>query len=284
MDLEPAYVAAFAVATTFALLLLFMAVQRLLYPRPVTHDLQKGNVARRLMRVGQVLAVFMVSAAVVKEGLMGGDLLRDVAWVAAFGVVAVVLVSVTGRLGVQMLFSSRLPKELERGNVAAGVAAGANYVGTGIITTHAIIGHDLNALGLACVFFVLAQVTFHGFVALFRALTIYDDAEQIAGENLAAALSYAGLVIAVAIVVGHALDGDFTGWGASLRAYAKALIALVAFYPVRQLFVQMVLLRAPFALRGGVIDVAIGTQRDIGSGALEAVSYLATALAITELA
>lgn len=275
--------AAFAVATTLVLLVVFTLMQRALYEHAVSRDLNEGNVARRLLRVGQVIAVFMVSSSVVKSGVQGESIAHDITWVAAFGLTAVALVSLTGRLGVQLLLSSRLPAELARGNVAAGVAAAANYVATGIVTAHAIGGNDLHGLGVSLVFFVLSQLTLHVFALLFRALTTYDDAEQIAGENLAAALSYAGLVVAVALVVAHAVEGDFVNWNVSIRGYGKALIALVALYPVRQIFVQMVLLRAPFALRGGRLDVAVGAERNVGMGALEAATYVSTALAISQL-
>jgi uncharacterized membrane protein YjfL (UPF0719 family) len=282
MEVGPAYLAIFGVATTLVLLVVFTLLQRVLYEHPVSHDLNGGNVARRLKRVGQVFAVFMVSAAVVKNGVTG-EVEHDIMWVAAFGLTAVALVSLTGRLGVQLLLSSRLPAELARGNMAAGVAAAANYVATGIVTAHAIGGNDLHGLGVSLVFFVLSQLTLHVFTLLFRTLTTYDDAEQIAGENMAAALSYAGLQIAVALVVAHAVEGEFVGWDTSVRGYGKALIALVAFYPVRQIFVQMVLLRAPFALRGGRLDVAVGAERNTGMGALEAATYVSTALAISQL-
>jgi len=282
---ETLYVACFAVATTFGMLLLLTIVQRFLYPEPVSKDLNQGNVARGLLRVGQVLAVFLVAGSVVKNGAKGENLVHDVTWVAAFGAAGVLLVSLTGRLGVQVLLQSRLLKEIDRGNAAAGLAAAANYVATGIITSRAVVGAGLHDLGLALVFFVLAQVTLHVFAALFRALTTYDDAEQIAGENLAAALSYSGLLIAVAIVVARAVQGDeFTGWVPALKGYGLVLLSLLAFYPVRQLFVQMVLLHAPLSLRGGKLDVAIANERNVGMGALEAATYVATALAIAELA
>ncbi|HEY2366071.1 MAG TPA: DUF350 domain-containing protein [Polyangiaceae bacterium] len=282
---ETIYVACFAVATTLGMLLLLKLVQRFMYPHPVAKDLNQGNIARRLVRVGQVLAIFLVAGSVVKNGAKGENLVHDITWVAAFGAAAVLLVSLTGRLGVQVLLSSRLPKEIERGNVAAGVAAAANYIATGIITSRAVAGSGLHELGLALVFFVLAQITLHVFAALFRALTTYDDAEQIAGENLAAALSYSGLLIGVAIVVARAVQGDeFTGWVPSLKGYGLVLLSLLAFYPVRQLFVQMLLLHAPLSLRGGKLDAAIANERNVGMGALEAATYVATALAIAELA
>lgn len=285
MKNESLYTACFAVVTTLGMLLLLKLVQRFMYPHPVAKDLNQGNVARRLVRVGQVLAIFLVAGSVVKNGAKGEDFVHDVTWVAAFGAVSVLLVSLTGRLGVQVLLQSRLPKEIDRGNVAAGVAAAANYVATGIITSRALAGSGLHDLGLALVFFVIAQVTLHVFAALFRALTTYDDAEQIAGENLAAALSYAGLLIAVAIVVARAVEGDeFTGWVPALKGYGLVLLSLLAFYPVRQLFVQMVLLHAPLSFRGGKLDTAIANERNVGMGLLEAATYVATALAIAELA
>ena len=122
---------------------------------------------------------------------------------------------------------AKLPKEIERGNVAAGLAAGSHYVATGIITSHAMAGNDLQTLGISCVFFVIGQLTLHLFVSLFRALTTYDDSEQIAGENLAAALSYAGAAIAIAIIIARATEGDFDGWASSLKGYVGVLLGLL---------------------------------------------------------
>ena len=283
MDLRPLYLLAFAVGTTLGMLVLLQVGQRITTTHSVAEDLRSGNSARRLLRVGQVLAIFLIAASAVKSSAEGLSVTRDIMWVAAFGSVSVMLVSVTGRLGIKMLLKSRLPKEIERGNVAAGLAAGAQYVATGIITSRAIGGTDLRSLGISLVFFVIAQLTLYMFVGLFRALTTYDDAEQIEGENLAAALSYAGVVISFAIIIARAVDGDFESWTVSLRGYGGVLLMALALYPVRQLFVQMVILRAPLTLRGGPIDTAIAVARNEGMGALEAACYLATALSIARL-
>lgn len=279
VDVKPLYMVCFGAATTLVMLVLLM-----LGRKPLAHDLTTGNAAERLLGVGQVTAIFLVAANAVKTAVKGEDIVRDIGWVAAFGIVGVVLIAVTGQLGVRLLLQSRLPVEIARGNVAAGLAAGAHYVATGIITSRAMAGSNLNELAISVAFFVIGQVTLHVFVSLFRALTTYDDAEQIAGENLAAALSYAGLAIGVAIIIARATEGDFTGWAASLRGYAGVIACVVALYPVRQVFVQMLLLRAPLRLRGGPLDEGIAVQRSAGIGVLEAVTYVATALAITRLA
>jgi uncharacterized membrane protein YjfL (UPF0719 family) len=227
--------------------------------------------------------VFLVAGSAVKNCLAGVSLASDVLWVASFALTGLLLVVVTGRLGIMLLLDSKLNHEIERGNMASGLAAGAHYVATGIITSRALSGHSLIELALSLGFFILAQVTLHAFVMLFRALTTYDDAEQIQGENVAAALSYAGVTIAIAIVIARALEGDFEGLVVSLKGYGSVLLFLFALYPIRQLIVQGVLLGAPLALRGGRLDQGIATERNEGMAALEAVSYLSTALAISQL-
>ncbi|HVJ92532.1 MAG TPA: DUF350 domain-containing protein [Labilithrix sp.] len=279
VDVKPLYMVCFGAATTLVMLSLF-----LLGRRSLATELTSGNSAQRLLGVGQVAAVFLVAANAVKSAVTGDDIVHDATWVAAFGVVGVVLIASTGHFGVRLLLHSRLPAEIARGNTAAGLAAGAHYVATGIITSHAMAGNDARTLGISVIFFVLGQITLHVFVSLFRALTTYDDAEQIAGENVAAALSYAGAAIALAIIIARATEGEFTGWESSLKGYVGVLACVLMLYPVRQVFVQMLLLRAPLKLRGGPLDQGIAVDRSEGIGALEAVTYVATALAITRLA
>ena len=278
------YVMSFALGTIVALLLLLRLGERVLSPaHGVAKDMAEANTARRLLSVGEVLAVFLVAVSSVRNCLEGKSVLSDALWVGAFAVSGLLLVVVTGRVGCSLLLRSRLQAEVERGNTAAGLAAGAHYVATGVITSRALAGHSFQELALSVGFFVLAQLTLHLFVVLFRALTTYDDSEQIQGENLAAALSYSGVTVAVAVVIARALDGEFEGWLVSLRGYAAVLAFLFAFYPIRQLLVQSLLLGGGLSLRGGRLDRGIAGERNEGMAALEAGTYLSTALAISQL-
>lgn len=278
------YVPLFGVVTTLVLLIAHQLAQRVLAPSVTLQaDVAKGNLARALLQVGHVFGVFLVSASTVANCVEGKDVARDVAWAAAFGGMALVLLSVTGHLGVKLLLKHELPAEIARGNVAAGLAAGGHYVATGIITSRAIAGNDVESLGLSLAFFGIAQLTLHVFIALFRALTKYDDAVEIRGENVAAALSYVGLSVAVALIIGRAVEGNFAGWWPSLRSYGAALQYIVALYLVRQVVVQTILLRAGFSLRGGALDDGVGAGRNLAMGVLEASAYLAAALAATRL-
>ena len=276
------YVALFGGGTLLAMLAALRGVQAR-RDRSLPAE-ARANAALRLASVGEVLATFLVGAAAVKHNVTGASLRADLAWTAAFAALGLAMVLVFGALGTRALLRARLPAELARGNVAAGLAAASHVVATGILAARAVAGHSLYALGLALAFFALALVAHGLFVALFRALTTYDDAEQIAGENLAAALSYAGVSIAVAVLVARGLEGDFAGWSASLRGFAGVAAWCLALYPVRQLVVEGLLLGARPSLRGGALDRAIGVDRSEGMAALEATAYLGTALAIAHLA
>lgn len=277
MEPRTTYVIAFGLATMIVGLVLLRVAAR-------SKKLASDNAAQRFAQVGEVVAVFLVSGAVAKNSVEGASISRDAAFVAAYGALGFALVLLTGWISNRALLGGAVGEQIDKGNPAAGVAAGAHYVAVGILVSRAVSGSDLRGLGLSAAFFGLALVTLQAFMALFRALTAYDDAEEIRGENVAAALSYGGLSIAVALLVARALEGDFAGWVVSLKGYAAGVAWVVALYPVRQLLVQSLLLGAAPTLRGGKLDAAIAHDRNLGLAALEAATYLATALGIARLA
>lgn len=236
------------------------------------------NAARGILRAGFISGAAFVVTSAIRGCVHGEDWRADLLWAVVFGGSALLLLAAVGFLGVRVLLKSRLPAEIRRGNLAAGVAGGAHLAATGIIVGSCLYGDDVMTLGVSVVFFAIAQLTLHAFVVLFRALTLYAEDEEVMGENVAAAVSYAGAVLALAIVIGHAAQGEFEGWGASLRAYGVALLSAVFLYPVRQLVVQTLVLRQPFSFRGGALDRLVAQDRNVGVAAVEAVSYVSAAV------
>jgi len=284
------YVAAFGVGTTVVLLVLQRVAHRFYASNaPRAADVNAiartpSGVAWLLDRVGETVATFMLSAAVVENCVVGTDMMRDALVALVFGVAGLVLIQVVGHAASRLLLRGRLRSELDRGNVAAGIAAGSHYVAIGLFASRAVAGSDLHGLGLSVAFFAIAQVTHMTFLMLFRALTVYDDSEQIEGDNVAAAISYAGVTIAIALVIGRALEGDFEGWKVSLKGFGLLALWVLALYPIRQVIVQGLLLGKQPCLRGGAFDDAIVQERNVGMAAMEAGTYVAAALAISRLA
>lgn len=283
MEPSTLYTAGFGVGTTLVMLALLRVVQRVLSPM---HQLSRTNSAWRLLQVGHVFAVFLLAAAVVKHGVAGEDLVADLTVAAVYGVLGLALIQLAGMVSTRTLFRAQLRAELERGNAAAGLAAGAHYVAIGVLASRAVVGGDLADVGLALVFFVIGMITHAVFVSLYRLLTTYDDAEQIHGENTAAAISYAGITVAIAILIARALtgEGEFPGWYEALQGYGGVALFALGLYPVRQIVVQWLMLGARPSLRGGAIDEAISGDHNAALASLEATAYLATALSIAALA
>ncbi len=283
--LRTGYVAAFGVGTSIALLLLLRLWQRIARPgHTVSRDLASGNAAWRLEQVGETVAVFLVASAVVQNCLTGHGVLRDLGVVAAFGVAGFVLVQGLGHAAARLLLRGKLRAELDRGNAAAGLAAASHDIAVALLASKAIAGSNARDLSLSVIFFGIGIATHLAALGLFRALTTYDDEEQIEGENLAAAISYAGVTLAVAIVIARALEGDFEAWVPSLRGYGLLAAWVLVLFPVRQIVVQTLLLGQRPRLRGGAIDDRIAAERDVGTAAMEAGTYIAAALAISRLA
>ncbi len=251
---------------------LALVVQRLVVGAP-----SPGNLAKALLAAGHLVGACIVAAAVVDGSPAGASLGDDALWTAVFGAIAVAL------LGTAVIIGAGLRREIERGNPAAGVAAAGHHIATGVVVASCVYGHDLGTLGVALLFFAIAQITLHLFVIGFRAVTAYRDHEEILDENVAAALSYAGVTVALGVIIGHAADGAFVTWAASLRAYAVSLAGSLAMYPVRQLVVGAILVGDRPRLRGGRLDEGIARGRDVGLGVLEAGAYVAMAILLVRL-
>jgi uncharacterized membrane protein YjfL (UPF0719 family) len=240
--------------------------------------------ARWLARAGMLLGLGFVLPATIRPMLTLQPSPLGMASAGAFTASALAALWVTVALWNQLLLRGRMRSEIGRGNPAAGIAASAHAVGTGIVAGHCFAADALANLAIGAAFFAVAVVALLALSLLFRALTDYADDQEILGENSAAAVSYAGIVVALSVIVGHAADGAFVGWIPALRSFAAFLLWAVLLYPVRQVAVGRLLLGFPLTLRGGPLDHAIACDRDWVVSCVEAIGYLVAALFATGLA
>ena len=138
-----------------------------------------ANAARGILRAGFISGGAFIVTSAIRGCVHGEDWKADLLWTVVFGGSALVLLAAVGFLGVRLLLKSRLPAEIGRGNVAAGIAGAAHLAATGIIIGSCFYGDDVMTLGVSMVFFVIAQLTLHLFVILFRTLTLYADDEEV---------------------------------------------------------------------------------------------------------
>ena len=269
-----------------ATILAMLVVHRVLRPwvqKVRASELVGDNHAYACQEAGLIFSLFLVGHAVSTGAVEGESIAKDALFCGAFGLLGFVLLEISSGIGKSLLLGGRLKKELASGNVAAGVAAGAHHAAMGLLVSKAVSGSDWQSLGLSLTFFGLGLVAHQGLIGLFRWLTIYDDQEQIAGENLAAALSYAGVSLAVAVVVRRGLEGDFEDWSSAIQGFLGVAALTLLLYPIRQIIITGLLLGRRPTFRGGALDDAISADRNAGVALLEGATYLAIALAITHL-
>lgn len=164
-------------------------------------------------------------------------------------------------------------------NPAAAVQASAHLLGATVVACVSFGGCDAQSLAVAAVFCLLGWAALAAICAAHRLVTRYRDHEEIAAGNTAAAIASGGLHLAVAIVVGHAISGQFAGWGASLRAFAITLAWVAVLFPLREVVLARLILR----LRPRDMDMAISARRDPWLASAEALCYVLSALAVAGL-
>ena len=249
------------------------------------HDKTEGRKAARcLARAGLLVAFGLFLPATLRPCISLHATPASALSAAAFLAVGLVSYFIAQTLWNSVLLGGHLRGELGRGNLAAGVVAGAHAAGTGIVASHCFVADSLVNLPVGAIFFAVAEVALVALSLLFRALTNYADDQEIVGENLAAGMSYSGVVIGLSVIVGHAADGAFVGWLPALRSFAMFLLWAALLYPVRQVVVAHWLLGLPLCLRGGALDRAVAQDRDLVVSSVEALGYLAAALVATGLA
>jgi uncharacterized membrane protein YjfL (UPF0719 family) len=242
-----------------------------------------GASAKAISRAGGLAGAFYVIGAALGGSGAGDGLHRDLVWMGLFAVVGLAC-GLGAAVGLdRALVRAGLGLELVRGNLAAGITSAAHRIAAGVIAGSCLYGADFTSLFVGAVFVAIGAATLVGFQVLHRTLTRYADDEEVVGGNVAAALSNAGLGIALAIIIGHAAEGSFEGWMTSLGRYALALVLAVALYPVRQVLVGKLILGLPISLRGRVLDREIAEKRNAAVGAVEGLTYVATALLVTGL-
>jgi uncharacterized membrane protein YjfL (UPF0719 family) len=205
---------------------------------------------------------------------------RDILDVLLYGGLGIILLTAVALVSCRFFLGLHVREQLEAHNVAAAIVVAGVYVATSL-TYSGVLSGEGGGFGMLVLFFVLGQLALLGMTHVFRWLTAYDDVQQIASGNVAAALALSGLLIAMGVIVNQAVAGVFVGLGASLVSFLLALLVVVVFYPVRQLVVQCLILGGPVRWRGTLLDHEIATDKNVAAGLLEATAYLATALFIT---
>ncbi|MBX3277041.1 MAG: DUF350 domain-containing protein [Acidobacteria bacterium] len=273
----------FVIISVIVLLVLARWLHQLMLGQSITGLLiEQDNRAVAIALGGFLLGVVNVIIPV-----LSGDshsFWRDVIGVCAYGIGGILAMTFAGWI---FALNSKwmgldLRREIESGNDAAGLVAGAEYLAASQIVSGALTG-DGAALMPTVVFWLAGIAAMVLLTHMFHYLTAYDDVGEIVQGNVAAAFGYSGLLVAIGMMVGYSVGGEFTGYMSGFRGFGLMLLVTLVFYPVRQFIVQTLLLGCGFKFHGGRLDTEIAEDKNLGAGLLEAFGYLATALLVTRI-
>lgn len=273
----------FVILAVIVLLIVARGVYRVILGESMTTALiERDNKAAAIALGGFLLGVIQVIIPVLSGP--SHTFWSDVTSVAAYGIGGIVAMSLTALVfeHYSKLTGVPLHDQICAGNVAAGICAAGVYFAASEIVAGVLSG-DGGSFGPTIVFWLAGTVALVVLTHLFRQLTAYNDAHLLTEGNVAAACGYAGLVIAIGMMVGYAVSGTFTGYTSAFRQFGLMLLLVLVLYPVRQIIVQMLFLGGGFSFRNGRLDHEIAEDRNVGAGVLEAVGYFAAALVITRI-
>ncbi len=273
----------FVVLAIIILLIIARLVYRLLLGQGMTETLiNSDNKAAAISLGGFLLGVIQVVIPILSG--QSHSFWSDVMGVAAYGIGGIIAMVVAGVVFEEYSrwVGAPLREQIAAGNISAGIIDGAIFFASSQIVAGALTG-DGGSIVPTIVFWAAGVAALIIITHIFRSLTAYNDVELIKENNVAAAFGCAGLIVALGMMVGYAVSGNFTGYSQGFRDFGRMLLAVLAFYPVRQIIVQMLFLGGGFSFRNGRLDHEIAQDRNLGAGLLEAVGYLATALIVTRL-
>jgi uncharacterized membrane protein YjfL (UPF0719 family) len=235
----------------------------------------KDNLAFAVPIGAYYLGILIVVGAPL-SGQPGTSLARDALAVAAWGLLAVVLLNVSSLAMDAFVFRSvdLFEETVAGGNVAAGIVLAGMHVANALLVLGALA--DEGGLLPAAAFWVFAQCLLALGATAFLRLVHYDLATEIRRGNRAVALSLAGVLVAMANVLRLAISGPFEGWAPGFAAATGyALVGLALLFVARWLTDWLL-------LPGVTIRHEVVSQEtpNVGVGYLEALFYLGTSFLI----
>ncbi len=225
---------------------------------------------------GIALGGFYAALFAALSGLLAGPaaprLGHDLLYGALHGAVAIACLVLCASLWRPLLQVDFRKDVLEARNAGAAGVDAAALVATGLIYRGSLVSESGNWATVAA-FFGIGEGALFLFLMLYEAVTPYDVYEEV-GErrNPAAAISFAGAIVAAGIIIGNAVEGAFTTWVDSIRDTLLYLLPLAALPLVRWVVVNGLLL----GCRG--VDREVAGDRNAAAGAVEASAYVGVAL------
>ncbi len=206
-----------------------------------------------------------------------GDLLGDVIAILMYGLLAIVLQSISIVINDKFIlhaFNNR--KEIiDDRNIGTGIVEAANYVAVGLVLSGALSGEGDIVTALA--FWAIGQVALVVGGLVYNWITPFDIHAEIEKDNVAVGVAFAGVLIALGNLMRVATAGDFVSWEENLTSFAGIIGVGYLLLPLLRLFTDKILLPG-----ARLSDELVNQEHpNVGAGTIEAMSYVLASFLIS---
>ncbi|MBQ4812813.1 DUF350 domain-containing protein [Pseudoalteromonas luteoviolacea] len=248
------------------LLLVIMFIAKWLYNFTTPYDtfneiLIKKNAALATSVAGYIVAVAIIFCAVL-TGPSGG-LVNDLIAVAGCSVAGMVMLLVSRIINDKLILHTFCNRSqlIEKQNISTGVVQASSYIASALL-----IGASLHGNGgwtTAIVFYGLGQIALILFARIYDLLTSYNLMTELESGNRAVAATFSATLIALGMVLLHALVGEFESWDASITLFIQDAVIGFVILPLARLFIDKVMFPTI------CIDKAVGEEHNMSVALVE---------------
>jgi uncharacterized membrane protein YjfL (UPF0719 family) len=225
--------------------------------------------------VGVRFGFFLLAAATSFVNLLepsGSGLKQDFDIVAFYGLVSILLLIIARELNDRLILY-KLNNDAEvigKKNTSIAIVEGSSYLGTAFITSGALSNVDAG-IGAALVWFAVGQCVL---VVLDNIYSIAAPGIQdaLAAQNIAAAISLGGFLVAGGLALGSAIAGESYGWVQDSLDVGYFLAIWLLVITVVQFLLNKIF------LPGTSLRKELLTDRNVAAGIIEAALFIITTL------
>ncbi len=175
-----------------------------------------------------------------------------------------------------VLYKFKVSDELIRDhNQGTGVVSFGVSVASGLVIFGAVSGEG-GTIWTAITFWAIGQVILILAALIHNLATPYDTHEEIEKDNVAAGISFGGVLVAMGIVLGLAAEGDFFDWSEDIWDFLIVVLLGLILLPIVRITTDKVLLPTVKLSH----EIAGQEQPNVGAAYIEAISYIAAAFVI----
>ena len=196
----------------------------------------EGNTAVAIRRGALFAGLAIVLVAVFRQPTIADSWIEGVGQNFLWGAGALVGLIISLALNNMFLLKGVNNNEaLKNGNISVALVEGGSLLGSSFILASAMQG--VGTVWTTVVFYLVGQAAMLAFAWIYEVITPKTDVVKMAEEgNLSAGVLIMGKVIAIALIMATAIQGDFTGWAQDLQSVGLYLaVGMVGLYAIEWL-------------------------------------------------